>query len=596
MTDPGQLEAPFAADLDRRGRWLRRLAVALLAGALSVGYSWTFFGRIDSTSGTRDWVFYQSSAEVVRRSVLEHRQLPQWDPWRCGGAPLLAHPALDVGSPWGLLQIGLGPSLALRLSVLLHLFVALVGAWWWARRRGLSAVGAAGTAIAFGLSGWFAATVSWGFAAALPAAYLPLLVIAYERSRQRLGAALAGGAVLALMVVEGGLAMAQLGLLLVLCLAIVDGCAGWRPALRSLASLALHAAAGVGLAAYKLVPAYLLVREWPLPPPKSDMLVLSQVVDMLLGRTSGHWVAGYTNERFQYFAYIGPLVMAAALWGLWQARRPPWDKLYAAVGLLMLVVLGQQGTWMPYHWLAKVEVLRWATLYPSRLVIAVGLLLALVFGLVLDRLQSRLRQRWPRWPWRALAGLVVAALAVDLGLVAHGHWRSQPFAADPIARQANPFHLVDGDRGAGYRNLRANQGTLRCFDPLPIAPARGLRTGVQPQVWLAEPEAGSVELEQFSPNRWQIRVALERAGVILVNQNFDRGWHALGERSAGAFDHEGQLAIEASAGEGVIALEYRTPGLVEGALAFAIALLAVLGAALATARRETPAASTVVPP
>lgn len=566
---------------------LRRLLVALVAAALSVGFSWTYFGGLDATSGLRDWVFYQATAEVARRSVLEYQQLPQWDPWRCGGAPLYGHPALAVASPWGLVQIWLGPSLALRLSVIVHLFVALLASWWWARRRGLSEVAAAGVAVAFGLSGWFAATVAWGFAAALPAAYLPLLVIAYERSRERLAAALAGGAVLALMVVEGGLACAQLGLLLLLCLAVVDGCAGWKTAWRGLVSVLLHGLTAVGLACYMLLPAYLLLRSRPLPVPRSDTLQLGHLFGMFLGRSSGHWVSGWTHERFQYFAYVGPLVVAAALWGLWQVRRAPYGRLYGAIGLLLLVVLGQQGSWMPYHWLVKVELLRWSLQWPSRLAIGVALLLALVFGLALDALLGWLRQRWPRPPWRALASLLVVGLSVDLGLAAHAHWRSQPFAADPVARQPNQFHLVEGDRGAGYRNLQANQGTLRCFDPLPIEPAKGLRVGVVPQVWLADPAAGSVELEQFSANRWLLKVALDRAAVIVVNQNFDRGWHALGERSAGAFDQAGQLAILASAGDGVIELEFRTPGLRTGALVTAIALLLVVVVALATRRRQS---------
>lgn len=564
----------------------RRLIVVLLAAAVSVGYCWTYFGGRDATSGQRDWVFFQAAAEVVRRSALEFHQLPQWDPWRCGGTPLFGHPALDAASPWALLQVGLGPSLALRLSVLVHLFVALLASWWWARRCGLSEVAAAATAVAFGLSGWFAATIAWGFVPALPAAYLPLLLIAYQRSRERLTAALAGGAVLALMIVEGGLACAQLGLLLLFCLAIVDICAAWRSAWCSLTSLLVHGLVAIGLAGYKLVPAYLLMRERPLPAPRSDALVLSQLIDMFLGRSAGHWITGWTNERFQYFAYLGPLVVAAAAWGLWQVRRAPFGRLYATIGLLLLVVLGEQGSWMPYHWLAKVELLRWSLQVPSRLIVGVSLLLALVFGLVLDQLLTWLRRHWPRWPWRALAALVVVGLALDLGLAAQAHWRTQPFAADAIERQANQFHLVEGDRGAGYRNLLANQGTLRCFDPLPVEPAKGLRVGVVPQVWLVEPDAGSVELEQFSPNRWQLKVELGRAAVILVNQNFQRGWHALGERSAGAFDQAGQLAIQASAGSGTIVLQYQTPGLRMGALLSAVALALVLIAAALAARRR----------
>jgi len=574
----------------RRGALLRVAGLLALFAALAVGHTWPYFKGLDSTSLVREWIVLQSAAETSRRTLLDHQQLPQWDPWRCGGAPHLANPVVDVLSPWVALQAVLGVAPALRLHVYAHLLLAMLGAWWWARRRGLGAVPALGTALSFGLCGAFVSSVAWGHAFLLPAAYLPLLMVAYEAARERLAAAVGAGAVIALMIYEGGFAQAQLAALMLGLRVVVDVAAAPRQAARPLLTLLISAAVAFGLAAPKLIPTLLFAQSLPLPLPKRDALILSQLIDLFLSRDTSHWVKGLTYERYEYFAYMGPLVVLAALWGLWRARQAPFKELYAVAGLLCLLLIGDQGTWFPYHWFAEQAVLRWLIKVPSRLPIGLGLLLALVYGYALDHIERRLGARWPRLPWRyGLLALVLLA-AADMVWVAQGQWHHQPFAGDPVQREAGAFSLADGDRASQYRLLMANTGTIRCHQLTPVNISPRLRRGIVPPVWLEQEGAGSVSLERFSPNRLWIDVALERDATLLVNQNWSPGWRATGELPVQVEAVEGLLALRVEAGQGRLVLEYRTPGLLAGLVLGAVTcgVLVVLWALGRRGRRRDP--------
>src|SRR5690348_4136859 len=45
-----------------------------------------------TTMNGDDWDLHFSWAEAIRSSILRYHQFPLWNPYRCGGAPLLGEP------------------------------------------------------------------------------------------------------------------------------------------------------------------------------------------------------------------------------------------------------------------------------------------------------------------------------------------------------------------------------------------------------------------------------------------------------------------------------------------------------------------------
>jgi len=85
--------------------------------------------------GFGDWDLYLSRYEAVRRTVLEWRQFPWWDPWCRGGFPLAANPQCGVFGVATPLVLALGTSVGMRIAQLVCLLIAMEGArrlaWLW---------------------------------------------------------------------------------------------------------------------------------------------------------------------------------------------------------------------------------------------------------------------------------------------------------------------------------------------------------------------------------------------------------------------------------------------------------------------------------
>src|SRR4051812_25468839 len=109
-----------------RRAWIEPAATALgcllLAGLLSRGV----LGSGATHEAFHDWDLHLSKAEAAARAVATHA-FPFWDPYPCGGMPLLAHPESRILTPFFLLHLALAPARALRWEIALHIWIAVAG-------------------------------------------------------------------------------------------------------------------------------------------------------------------------------------------------------------------------------------------------------------------------------------------------------------------------------------------------------------------------------------------------------------------------------------------------------------------------------------
>ena len=107
----------------------RALGVSALYGLLSILFCLPLFARPFGL-GAADWdrqLFYFGE---VLKNVVEYRQAPFWSPWHCGGNVMWQHPSVPLLSPVYLLVAIMPLALAVKVNIVLHYWIGLLGMHW----------------------------------------------------------------------------------------------------------------------------------------------------------------------------------------------------------------------------------------------------------------------------------------------------------------------------------------------------------------------------------------------------------------------------------------------------------------------------------
>lgn len=615
--------------------WLVALGAALLAALWVAELP---FGS-QQVELFRDWDHRLVHEEVAVAAVREYGEPPWWNPFPCGGLPLLAKPQTRVASPLFPLHLWLGPTRALRFELALHLWLAAVGTALLARRHvvggtaeRLVAAGVAGSLYAG--SSFFALHWTEGHLWILAAAFLPWLVLGLERGETRASGAALAGLALALMVVGGGIPLPP-ALPLVGALALAR--AGSARSLRPLASLALAAVIGLLLSAPKLLPMLSLLSDHPRETFDAYPLPVRALWHALVDRDQsfGRAFAWPYWRWVEQGHYVGLGALGLSAFAL--LRGGARERLLAALaGLLAWIALGPAHPGAPWSLLHRLPVYD-AQHVSARFLVPVVLLVALLAAsgaaLLLGRFPPRAR--------RLAALALVAGLAADvssarfgiLGILARHPCSLEPWPAsaprgDPIVtlRRAPPGVGTCQVPGAVAHSAllpaaRAGVAILDAYDALCPRDQRSVQiavdrkdgsgdrlrlrmarnTGRKPgllgldepgyrgEAWVGS-GAGDVRLASRSFDRQLWRIDGEAGTRIVFNQNFDPGWRTSRGRLLGDEQDRLVLELDGPLRDASVELRYRPPHLTAG-LALAGLGTALLAACIWRDRRAMAGAS-----
>lgn len=321
----------------RHSPQLRAAGVPLLLLALTLLHfaPLAFSGRI---LGRGDAFNYFYPLWTARNAALMAGELPLWSPDVFMGVPLLANPQAGTFYPpnWPLLPLS-APE-GIRLSVLLHVFLALWGMFRLARRR-LDTAPALAAALIFGLGGFVSAHVEQ-INQLQGMAWLPWLLLWWLRAQEgsrRCRLLLAAG--LALQFLSGHAQTSFIsGVGLALTALLPTRRVRPRRLLRALLLLLSAAAMALLLSLPQLLPTLELSGQSQ----RSAGLAPEQVLafsfnPLLAGRGL---LPGYEGLLFgEYLAYGGVIGLGLALLALTLPRRAPLHQERLRWGLLALVGL-----------------------------------------------------------------------------------------------------------------------------------------------------------------------------------------------------------------------------------------------------------------
>ncbi len=532
------------ARLGRLAPWLFGTLIALIAYGPAL-WNW-------DASGWGDWQQFHHWWEVGRVSIARFGEQPLWDPNHCGGVSMWGQPQAQVYSPtWWLTGLAFGTVHGHKLFILFHHVVGFVGMLLVARRiHRLATPAAALTALAWAFSGYFAWRGSGGHSTFLGFHYLPWIYYCWRRAHDDVRYAAGVGALMGLVLFEGGtypfpftFALLFLDALVVL----IERPRAWWRVVRT---AAIGGALTLAIGAARLWPIYLTMSRFPRGTRMEDSQTVANVLESLTAREPHPWVWGHRWVWAEYGSFVGWGVIALAAYGALIAiskRR----TVHLVIGTIVFGTLAMGAVDDHWPWPLLHELPLYDNLHlPSRFHVLLTFYLVPIAGLALDRalvwMRARVTTLGTQRALAALAWVLVAAVGVEIvsdDVRIASRWDGPPVEVAAEAR----FHLVGPggylERYAMYPSR--NVGTMACYDPVPWPISRHLWVGDVPQVRIVPEEAGTLASFERTNYRARARVELRRPARVVFNQNFDPDWRITGGT---AIDDRGLLAIDLPAG------------------------------------------------
>ena len=543
------------------------LLVACVGIAFGLAFSMPVLVRPSSVGTYHDWDLHSELHWVSVYTVTHFHQFPFWNPYECGGIPMLANPHSRILTPFFLLSLLSGPWVGLHLEIVLHLAAAWIGGYVLARVQGMKPVAGVVCGSVFAGSSWFPLHIAVGHTPFMSFAYLPWIAasIWLGIARHRLFPAAIAGSLVALTLGEGGVyAIPQaflLGLLLCLVLALFER-SFWP-----IIFFAMFAVFALGFAAIKLVPTRELLqlhsRPWPDP---GDVTSLRMLFEGFFSRDqyNDRQLVGPAWGFWEYGAYIGPLAAALAIVGITTSTRKtiPW----LVAGLLFLgLAIGNGGSYYPWVLLHKLPLFS-SERAASRFVIPLTLAIGVCAGVGADFIESRFKQRGSIVLYFLIAAMIGDLWLVGVPNLAYCFRVDLPTAPSALlGRYLSHGSVGKNSQFRQFRNLAnysmlkmgvANEGSIDCYEYTTIAsPVRGFgQPGYRGEQYLLDP--GEVKLIRWTPDKLSYAVDTPTSNTLVVNQNFDTGWHLrAGVGWIVAID--GLLAVAMPPGKQTITLVYR---------------------------------------
>lgn len=553
------------------------LTISSILFALCFGYKvLPHLSRVALASA--DWDTHMELRWVPFYTILHFHQLPLWNPYRCGGMPMLGHPQSAMASPFLLLDLLFGPMIGTHLAVVIHIAIAFSGACFLARAVGISRLGATAAGGCFAGSSWYYMHMAAGHADFLSYTYAPWAIAFFYLSvqRRRMTFAALSGLVVALMYLEGGVYEAPQTALMLILLAAALSLQG-----RSFYPLIVLAIVGVGaagFAAVKFLPTLDFFGPAGRPigagEPNAPRLFLTELFSR--NQYPGRPFEGQPWGFHEYGAYIGIIFGSLSLWGIARSfrRSLPWLVMSVATLSLAAGGFGLFSPWVVIHQFPLFSSER----IPTRFLILFSLSAGVLAGLGTDALAEK-SGRWGAPAARLLVGIALIDIwlvsASYLHDVVEGNQDPKPWSAT-FVQSSEP--RMGGH--AMYIASNANFGVIACNDAIPHSfSVRGFEdAGYRGEQYLLG--AGSVALRRWTPNALGFEVNAPSPTVLVVNQNYDRNWRVVSGRGE-VFSNDGLIAVRIPAGRQKLEIAFRSHAFMvglSGTLLTALATLVVLWA------------------
>lgn len=549
----------------RKVEW-KSIFLALVVGCCSaLVVTWPFYQDISTSSVFGDVHRALVYRGVARTSILSYKQMGLWEPYQCGGAPLLANSESAQLDPLFLLTLAFGENLGLRLSVTTMLAIGFIGAYLLAFQftdagRGASLLAGA----IFSFSGFQMLGFANGAYAWLPIGWIPWILLFYLHGLVHLPYVFLAGLLLSFTFLGGGIHMFAWTSLTLLILGTMLSLTYKQ--LRPLAIVFLIYATMISVAAIKLVPSTELQATSTFSRPMAFIPPLKWIPKMFIDRTQLNtqpWFYQPANQYFRWYdfgSYIGivPAVLLIAS-VLFVRRRPLLQVFLITSGIFLLMTYG----FPPWSWLIQnniaAEILRSPQRARAVLVLFVGMLVADTA----ERLRLALPANWSRIFIGTTAIIVIVDVISLHRPLFHETFRLPLATLEPaqtfIRQDASFENPGTGHFKASYDTYLSGRGTTDSCLPF-MFPYRSNVSGIdttdpnRPYYGEAYIEGGTTGTVSFqNPNEFSVQLPTAQSGWLIINTNYFPGWQSPGRE---VVPRDGKIATRVSNQDQTIAFRY----------------------------------------
>ncbi len=554
--------------------WVEPLLVAASSVAFGFLFSYPLWPHWRDFNTFWDWDFIRVLAWVPWKTVTSFHQFPVWNPYLCGGIPMLGDPQASFFTPLFLLHLIFGPIAGLHLEIPVHLAIGWAGGYVLARVLRLGTLAAITCATIFPSSSWLFLHITVGHHIFLPATYWPWVLAAalIALERRRLAMASVAGLLMALIFLEGAPYQESYAVLLVAAILLPIGLVrreAWPIVV--FGTILIFAA---GFAAVKLIPTYAFIGQHSRPAYWREHVLPIHIAIALFDRHQDWNHYGIADWGFfEAGAYLSPFFFVLVLIGAIARRREAWPWMLAGAIMIGLAL----GNFAPF---APWALLRHLPVYSServaiRLLVPFILCASVLAAYGVDFLAAI------RPPWIALmAGLVLGAGTVDSLMVGpHNLIAIQTYGEPPVPAAPSFIQFRNPDDNEfTLKMLRFNQaniGMLHCYEFTDI-PTNAV--GYNESTYEGEQHLtgrGDVRLLRWTPNALTYEVDAPGPTTVVINQNFDRGWRLV-RGSGRVLSRDGLLTIEVPSGHQQLKVMNLGDGIITGALISLVTAIAAL--------------------
>ena len=578
---------------------LPAIFVGLAGVCFAIGFTWPILGRLGRIGIVDDWSEHLEPDWAAFYTISHFHQAPLWNPYRCGGMPLLAHPLSLCVSPLFLVQLIFGPFVGINLQIPIHIAIGWIGGYVLAKSLGMGLLARLACASIFPASSWFYLHIAVGHLEYLPAMYMPLILalVWLGAERHRLLPWVIAGLLLAMTLGEGGVYQCTRVMIFASLLAVYQAVA--KRSLWPVWGFAAFGICSVGFGAIKLLPCWYDVMRLH-PRPIGD-LEYNQARILLIGIftrdqfwdrfAAGRSIAGARWAFFEWGAYLSSAAAALAALGAITSPRRAFPWLLAAL-LFFTLSIGGPRPWDPWALLHHLPLLS-AERVPERCMVGVILAASVIAGFGADFLSQRLGVLG------VIFGSVLILVAVVDAWMVNRPNLDAPAEAEaprtfgeslvgsrlsglpPDVSESLEFRQFYGSPWEMVGTAESNMGALFCNEGMTDfydTTRRGVvgfnQAGYFGEQLLTRP--GSITLHQWTPNALTYEVDTQTPNLLVVNQVYDSNWRVV-EGSGQVVSAAGLIGVRLPPGRQHVRLAYRSIAFIAGTL---ITLLTMMMAAI----------------
>ncbi len=512
--------------------------------------------------GQMDWDQFTFWNAVPRESFLRYHQLPLWNHYSNGGNVMAALPHASFFSPLFVFILLFGPVAGLKVLWAMSVYIGMLGTFHIMRYFKTDVFSQYFAPLVFMLNSLFALHLSEGHVEWMSMSLLPWFLLFSLKSVSEKKYLLFAAMFISMMLLGGSVYIyAITGFFITvyfifLCIKEKKVC--------YINTLMLILAAAFLLSSIKIIPMLEFITERPRRIESQEGLNLALLPTVFLSHRqntlyqNSKWLAtGHTyklgNQEIdygwhEYGAYVGVLPLLLAFFGAAAFFRIHWPLVFSGLACLW-IALGSGAPfnlWALVHTFPIYDSLHVPTRFLTGLMLPLSVFSALGLSKIRELAGSLVR-------YRVLASLVCAVVFFDI-LSVNYPLLDSTFVISPVYLEPAPafrqryrdFNLFPGQsRSSMYPVLLSNSGILNAYEVLNVKKGQTKTvddSGYRGEAYLLN-EGSSATITYFSPNKVVVDIETGGPDILVLNQNYYRGWRARGRQGKKVFAHDGLIAV-----------------------------------------------------